>query len=383
MKILYVTDTRLPTEKAHGLSTIKLAEAFAKLGVDIELVVPKRSGATVRIEEIEKAYQIETHFPIRFAKCLDLTRFALPERLTYPIRMMSLALGAALRARRDPKQDELFIFSHDSLVLFVFSFFRWPFFYDIHHFPSENFFYRRVLRHFFGCAVQTKWKKRELNERFSVLLEKIVYWPNGTDVEKFQRAISHEEAREELGLPKEKSIALYTGQLFSWKGVETLVKAAEEFSSAIVLYIVGGSDQDIRRFQKEIGYVPHEQIVFLPFQAHDRIPLWLHAADVLLLPNTAKQKVSLYYTSPMKLFEYMASGTPMIVSDIPSIREIVDEEVSYFATPDDAHAFAEQIKAVLVDKGSSKKAREAQIRVQCYTWEERARHILEYLTRSV
>ena len=383
MKILYVTDTRLPTEKAHGLSTVKLCEAFARLGFDIELLIPKRAGTEENVEAIWKAYGVRTPFTIRFGRCLDLTTTFLPERFSYPIRMLTLAFWAAWRARVHDDVRDTLVFSHDSLVLFVFSWFRWSFFYDIHHFPSENIFYRRVLRRMMGCAVQTQWKVQELSKRFCVPQERMVYWPNGTEVQKFEVPFSREEARTKLNLPLDQTIVLYTGQLFSWKGVDTLVKAVEQLPASAHLYLVGGSNEDIERFQAEIRYTGHPRIHFIPFQPHERMPLWLRAANVVVLPNTAKQKVSLYYTSPMKLFEYMASGTPIVASRIPSILEIVDDTCAFLAEPDQPVSFAECIEAAITQTDlANEKAAQARARVQKYTWEERAKRLIAYFSSS-
>src|SRR3989344_2354492 len=253
MKIIYIANTRLPTEKAHGLATMKICEAFVRAGAELELIVPK-----------------------------------------------------LWRHPGDP---------------FVF--------YDIHHFPSKNFMYQRVMKKSSGFAVQTRWKILALGKQFAVPENKIVYWPNGTDVEKFSAGISKDEARKKLGLSINEKIILYTGALFDWKGVNTLVLAVGQLFLEAKVYIVGGATIDVKNLKKRLPEANNPRIVFVPFQPHEMMPFWCKAADVLVLPNTGKQKVSLYYTSPMKLFEYLVSGTPMVVSNIPSITEIVDNSSAF------------------------------------------------------
>ena len=121
-------------------------------------------------------------------------------------------------------------------------------------------------------------------------------------------------------------------------------------------------------------------IQFFGHQPHDEIPLWQKAADVLVLPNTAKEEISRLYTSPMKLFEYMASERPIISSAIPSIRDIVDDSEVYFVEPDNAELLAKKIKTVLRENRKSEEvAKRAREKVMHYTWEARARRVIAFM----
>ena len=411
-KIVYVTNARLPTEKAHGLATVKIAEAFADLGYDVDLIAPRRRGETkpevlqehsqrdgarqaifqqentrVPAKPAGKAtpgdifdfYQIRRNFKIKKLPTIDLFGF-LPEKLAFLIQLFSFSKFATIYSIFKYNRATIF-FSHDHAPLWFLSLFGRKIFYDIHHFPDGSFLYRRVLKKSFGLAVQTKWKIKALEDQFGVPPKKVIYWPNGTDVKKFEIADSREEARKKLNLPQDKKIALYTGQLFDWKGVETLIEAAEFLSKDTLVYIVGGGDlakaQADMRVHAKFGAETNTR--FIGQRPHEEIPLWLRAADVLVLPNTGKQKVSLYYTSPMKMFEYMASGTPIVASDIPSIAEILNDKNAFLAGADDPKDFAEKINSIFSDSRelANRRAIEAKKDVQKYTWAERARKITE------
>ncbi len=395
-KIVYVTNARLPTEKAHGLATAKIAEAFGDLGYEVDLIIPRRKHQALRqpayspagellvsrrraanviakpmfpAQTIFEFYQVRSNFNIKKLPTLDFFGI-LPEKLAFLIQLFSFSMSALFYSTWRFNRQVVF-FSHDHVPLWLLSFFGKKIFYDIHHFPDDAFLYRRVLKKSFGIAVQTKWKIKALEEKFGVSPKKIVYWPNGTDIKKFEIAETRDEARKKLGLPQDKKIALYTGQLFDWKGVDTFIKTAAELKN-IDFYVVGGSNEDIEN-PAELG-----NIYFIGQRPHEEIPLWLRAADVLVLPNTGKQKVSLYYTSPMKMFEYMASGTPIVASNIPSIAEILNDKNAILAKADNSESFAEKIKFVLENRASAKmRAEEALKDVQKYTWAERARRISE------
>jgi len=238
--------------------------------------------------------------------------------------------------------------------------------------------------------VQTQWKVEALRRDFGIPAVRIVYWPNGTDVERFGIPFSATEARTKLQLPQDVRIALYSGSLQRWKGVETLVEASQFLPSGAMVYIVGGSEREMQEFKIPAFAMASAgrqhskfKIQFAGQRPWAEIPVWLKAADVLVLPNTGAMKVSRHYTSPMKLFEYMASGRPVVASDIPSIREIVDETMVFFAKPDDPRSFADAIQEVLANPGEvQRRADRARQEVRKYTWEARAQKILTQIRNS-
>ena len=109
------------------------------------------------------------------------------------------------------------------------------------------------------------------------------------------------------------------------------------------------------------------------------MPLSLKSADVLVLPNSNREKLSRAYTSPMKLFEYMASGRPIVASDVPSLREILDETNCYFFTPDDPESLAQVVITTINNPEAQKKADKARKDVEKYSWDKRAVAIMEFM----
>jgi len=380
-KIIYVTTTRFPTEKAHGLSTVKICEAFADLGFSVDVIAPrlwKRAGG-----DTFEYYDVKRNFKISKVFCLDFIPLKIMEKFSFVLQSVSFSLVTIFylffKYGKNFKQGVFF--SHDYIPLYFMSFLPVSIFYDVHHFPGQNFMYRRVMKKSFGFAVQTKWKIKELGDKFGIPPEKIVYWPNGTDVGKFKIAETTEEVRKTLGLPLDKKIAMYTGQLFDWKGVDSFIKAVRYLGNDVLIYIIGGSLEDVANCKKEIVEANDSKIVFVPFIVHSKIPLWLKSADVLVLPNTGKQKVSLYYTSPMKLFEYMASGRPIISSSVPSIMEILNESNAVLVEPDNPEAFGLGINKIFSNPVlASDISHQSLDDVQKYTWRSRAEKIINFIS---
>lgn len=397
-KIIYVTHARLPTEKAHGRAVVKLCEAFVKEGIDVELVIP-RLWAQKEID-ILSWYHVSSAFEIKKISCIDFGFIKVFERLTYPLRFFSFskaALWYLWRKYRNNKEGVLF-FSHDTIPLYFLSFFFKNIFYDVHDFPPNNFMGRRVMKKAIGFSSQTFNKKAALETRFGTSPKKIVYWPNGTEIEKFDIPFSKEEARKKLALPTKEKIAVYAGQLFDWKGVDTLIQSssflggkadsvrskdmlhASAASNGVKIYIVGGGNKDIEKVKKNIPEARNNNVVFIGNRPHEEIPLWLRAADAVILPNTAKKEISRLWTSPMKLFEYMASGTPIVSSCIPSIEEIVTEEDVFFAEADNPQSFADVMKEAMGDtERAQMRAAHALQEVRRYTWQARAKKIIEHI----
>lgn len=121
-------------------------------------------------------------------------------------------------------------------------------------------------------------------------------------------------------------------------------------------------------------------IKILGRRPHHEIPLYLKAADVLVLPNSGKEDISRLYTSPMKLFEYMASMSPIVASRLPSICEILNDGNAVLVEPDRPEALASAVESVLGNELLVRAiTKQALVDVEKYSWDRRAKMILEFI----
>ena len=364
-KIIYIANARIPTEKAHGLAIMKMCEAFARDGVDVELVVPRRNNP-IKDDPFEY-YGVEKNFRIQKLPVIDLM-FLLGklgfflETCTYAISATAYCLLSSADA----------FYGRDEISLGLISLFKKNVVWEAH--TAKKRWLASGLLKMCKFLVVISGGLKEYYVSLGVSESKIFVAPSGVDIEKFSIAVSKEDARAATGLPKDKKIVLYTGHLYSWKGVDVLAKTATQLGSDIVTVFVGGTEKDLADFSRKYG--EHPNIMIVGQKTHGDIPLFLKAADVLVIPNSAHEKISRLYTSPMKLFEYMASGTPMVVSDLPSVREILDDSIAYFFKPDDDESLKEAINKALV---SEKNANALTDRVKEYSWDTRATKIIELL----
>lgn len=361
---------RYPSEKAASLFAAKSAEAFAGVGEEVTLLVPRRLGRNPKTAH--EVYGVRNNFKTVFLPTVDL--FWIPvvgkiaHQVSYVVFSFFVALYLVLRTSHDT-----WVVTNESFPALVASFVRANILHELHDFPQRSIWlYRWVFARSRIILATNAWKAKELETRFGVPAEKIIVEPNAVDLAPYENAPSREKARERLNLPPNAKIVVYTGHLYAWKGVDTLAEAAS-LMPEIEVYIVGGTEYDLGRYKARFNAT---NLHFTGFRPHDEMPLWQKAADVLVLPNTAKEEISARYTSPMKLFEYMASGTPIVASRIPSIEEIVGDTRATLVEPDNTSALAGAIKTT-IGSDSTHQVQSAQQRVAQHTWQRRAERILK------
>jgi len=176
----------------------------------------------------------------------------------------------------------------------------------------------------------------------------------------------------------------YAGHLYPWKGPDVLIAALERLPSVRGL-VVGGlaGEQDLDRVRTLADRLVPGRITFAGQVEPPRVAALLRQADVLVLPNTPS-RASAAYTSPLKLFEYMASGRPIVASDLPALREVLrPDENAVLVEAGSAEALAAGLARVLGDAAlASRLAVRARADVQDWTWDRRAERI-ETLLESV
>jgi glycosyltransferase involved in cell wall biosynthesis len=174
----------------------------------------------------------------------------------------------------------------------------------------------------------------------------------------------------------------YIGQLYPWKGVDVLVEAMRHVNGA-ELVIVGGlpPELDLDRLKRLASSLSLEgRVRFRGFIPPPELSAERTNADLFVIPLLDSTTARLF-TSPLKLFEAMASGRPVVASDLPSIREILThEENSLLVPPGDARALAAAIERLLRDRDLSHRiAAHAFEDVKAYSWDRRAEAISSFL----
>ncbi len=383
MKLIYLFNGRLPTEKAYGIQVAKMCEAFAEEGHEVKLLYPYRKNPSIS-QDIFSYYFVKKNFLTKEVKSGDFYLPGLLDKIAFLIKNYFSAKALAGEAL---KENANIYYTRDELVAYLLSKKNKNVIFECHRFSNKR-------KRFYFCFKKKNLKIiaisngiREDLVKFGIKDSDILVAHDGVDLADFDIDISKEEARARADLPLDKKIIMYAGHLFEWKGTGTLLEAAKLISSDqfltaknFLFVFVGGTEYDIEKFQQKIKDMDLKNVLILGHKPHKEMPVYLKAADLLVLPNSAKEEISKSYTSPLKLFEYMASKRPIVASNLPSIKEVLDQNNSWLAESDNSRQLAETIKKVINDPiKSNQLAQKAFEDVKNYTWAGRVRKILDFI----
>jgi len=143
------------------------------------------------------------------------------------------------------------------------------------------------------------------------------------------------------------------------------------------IIIVGGRRDQVDKFRAITS--SNKNIEFVSFVSPSEVFYYQFAADVLLSYYPEGFDIN-EYISPGKLFEYMASGNPIIIADYPVLHEIVEHnESAYFVKKDDPVALLQSVLKLKENKSLRETlAVNALKRVEMFTWEKRAKQIVNF-----
>ena len=378
MNIIYITNSRIPTEKAHGFQVMKMSEAFSKAGAKIELWIPRRFNQIK--ENPFSYYNIRETFSIKRIPVIDLMPL---EKFLGPIVGLVESISFAIFVLFLLPKSEAIIYSRDQFVCWFLSFLNRKFIYEIHSFPKNFYWHKRLWRRAYRLVAITQGLKNLLIKQ-GIKAEKITVASDGVDLEAFNNVNqSKEELKIELGLPADDFLVGYVGKfktLGMEKGIKTMIVALPLLEKNVKMVFVGGEESEIKEYKNLANRFNISTLcLFIDYQPYLKVIKYMKAMDVLVIPFPNFPHYA-FYTSPLKLFEYMASGRPIIASDLPALREVLNEKNTLFFKPDDDADLARSIKMLKASQMLGYHlSRQALADVKEYTWDKRAHKILEFI----
>jgi glycosyltransferase involved in cell wall biosynthesis len=415
LRILYFADIRFPIERANGIQTMETCHALARRGHFVSLVVRPDTESPSRDPFGYYGLPLIARFSI---ETVPLSGPAVARRAGY----IAFAAGRILgRSRAD------IVMTRDlgvaSALLRIPKRLRPAIVYESHGYAPDvaaalpglvatakpaapgklERLARReafVWRSAEGYVTITHGLAAELRERFGERPHLSVV-PDGTRVASADRAQSPESRvpNSESRVPNSESRApspesrvpspeprvsavkaqvTYAGHLYAWKGVDVLLEALARLEGVRGV-IVGGHEREpdlgrLRELAKSLGIA--DRVRFTGLVTPPEVAAHLREADALVLPNPASA-ISTRFTSPLKLFEYMAAGRPIVASDLPAIREVLrHEQNALLVAPGDPDALAAAVRRLLDDRAlADRLARAAHEAAGEYSWDKRAERL--------
>ncbi len=383
MKLAYLDPHAVPADTPEALQILYTVDALGRNGVEVHLltapgirqacsILGRPLSERVCLHPVDTArgyFGIRSNRPFYRAAIRQLRRLDVAAVLVRNLKM-------AERLLREVPDLPLFFETHE---LFAQSFreahpqFGWRQRLKIAALTRrEGYVYRNAR----GLIALTPLLIEDIRRAYRIVTPAAVA-PDGVDLEQAKSQATP--------IRNNTPILLYLGSLHPWKGVDTLIRAMQHVKHAAVLHIAGGNPQrinELRRLARELA-VAHRIVFDGPVDPGRRFE-WIHRADICLLPLT-ETCIASRYTSPLKLFEYMAAGKPIVTSDLPAMRILLENERNaLLVKASDPSAFANAIDRLLADHGLREKlAVNAAQRSRSFSWQARGKQLIDFLSQRL
>jgi glycosyltransferase involved in cell wall biosynthesis len=363
MKIACISTSIVPAPTAHSMQLMKVCQALSQLGHQVDLIVPGAAGTDWNT--LSSHYGLSNRFSIHSVESRPLFR-----RYDFDAELIYTWL----------------------LPVTAFSF-RLPVILELHDCVSGKgapWLYKRFIRSpgRKRLVLITKALKEKLEEQFGLPLEGIdhIIAPNGVELERYTNLPSPEIARKRLNLPNRPTV-LYSGGFYPGRGIEILEHLAGQHPE--IQFILAGSSKNTTIEWRERFIARGITNVILPgFIPNERLPEYQAAGDILVMPfgkmiagSSGGNSVDI--CSPMKMFDYLASGRAIMASNLPVLREVLNEHNALLLPADDPAAWDDGLRELISNPQLRKTlAIHARRDAAKYSWLDREKTILkEYETQ--
>lgn len=376
MKLAYISPSVLPSRSANSVHVMQQCEALGKLGVDVTLFAKRAERADAGLRDtLRKVYGV------------GLERVSLSTVYTPWSRAdnLSIAAHAFFRVLTSGFDAVLSRNLFASFLLAIAG--RTPLIVEVHQVESglRGWMQRIACRgRKVAVVVISEQLGRDLAERVGLGGAPMHVLHDAAPDAVLPTAQERREWRGELAVEpeeRERFTCGYVGHLYPGRGIEIIEGLARECPDLLFLAI-GGNEADVEQ-RRHSNTAPN--LRFLGYVPHPLARRAMSAIDLLLLPYQAKVSIGVAgqdtgrWMSPMKMFEYMASGTPFLASDLPVLREVLrDGDNAVLVRPDDPSAWRRSILALRDDPARRQALADRAYGQYAanYTWRGRAKRII-------
>ncbi len=362
MKVACIASSALPSATANSIQVMKVCQALQQVGGAVRLWVPGEPSADWA--QLANFYGLATFFEIDWVRASRFWK-------RYDLAWKSVELAQSWGA------DLIYTWMLQSAVLALWR--GLPVILELHDRPSGRVgprLFREFIRHpgrkRLLVITEALLERIQQEYRWSPPQGVVQIAPNGTELERYADLPKPEEARRQLGLPQMLTV-VYSGSFYDGRGLELLLQLARDLPSVMFLWI-GGRPQEVTVWTKRLADMGIDNVLLTGFVENSRLPLFQAAGDVLLMPyeraiSGSSGGNSAEICSPMKMFDYLACGRPILASDLPVFHEVLSERNAVFCPPQDAVAWAKALGLLLADeKWRRRLGEQAKIEAARYTW---------------
>lgn len=374
MRIACLATSSVPSRTANSIQVMKVCHALASLGHRVRLLVPGRDPGR-DWADIARHYGLCTPFEVRW-----VGRFRGLRNYDFCVRAVHLA--------RRWGADLFYVWPYPAAALAARM--RYATVLEVHDCPRGRLgpIWMRAFLRAGGARrllVTTETLRAWLEGAYGVSLQSpfAIVAPNGVELERYEGLPPPAGARARLGM-SQGFTACYTGHLYAGRGIGLILELARR-NPGIHFLVAGGEPTAVGAWRRQLIQGEVGNVQLLGFVPNEQLPLIQAAGDVLLMPHERQVLDSgggdiAELTSPMKMFEYLASGRPILASDLPILREVLNEGNAVLLPPEDVEAWnAALVGLVKDDQRRAALGEHARRDARRYTWTERARKALEAL----
>lgn len=375
MKIYHLSHAILPSETPGSLQVMKTCEAFVRLGHKVILF---GFSSPYSEQDEHSFYAVEKNFKIIQFRKIN-------------IRVLGMAIYAQNVTRMISELGPPDIFyAREAYSLLFASRFKCALFYETHMKPAnvfkqyiEGMIFRRS--NFSGLIAITNSLKAYYSEVHSPIThEKVLVSPNGAD--------PPSQEWDDIPMPvwpgREGCFQVgYVGGLRASHGIAFIITLAAR-NPDMDFHIVGGHPNKVA-YWKRVSR--GKNIFFHGFVQQKTLPGYYKKFDLLIAPYF-KRLFSMYreveftnWTSPLKIFEYMARKKPILISDLPVLHEVLTHgKNAWLVQPENLDNWNSALKLLQQDKILRKTLADNAFHefINKYTWDQRAQSIIKFIMKK-
>ncbi|HOQ60311.1 MAG TPA: glycosyltransferase [Vicinamibacterales bacterium] len=380
LRIAYVSDRPFPSFWTDTQQVMKNAEALALAGAEVRLAIPRAYRSIVR-PAARRHRALREFYGV--SASLDLQ-----DILTIPCTPARLEKWphALVAQRRAALAGCDLLYSRNLFPAWLAARRRSRVVYETHRrFDAASGLKARAFldlagrRELVGVVTNSEYVRESLL-RAGVGADRVLSSKLGHDPRDFAARLTKVEACQALALDPRRPLAVYAGHVDATKGIDALLAIAGLLPDVGFL-LVGGS-----RIASAALAVRARRMGLSNVSTRPRVPPravvpYLYASDILINPPSSTLLAFPHTITPIKLYNYLAAGRPIVAGRTPDVAELLTHDVdALLCRPDDPHAAADAIARVLrTPELAARLAARALETSARYTWEERGRRILRFI----